>query len=127
MFIRAPKLWQPRRCRENVNTVDLFPTLCEAAGVASPDDVDGRSLVPLLQGMPAGWSNETFSQYDADEFMLKRGNLKYLTFGDKGPDVLFDLSSDPGESTNRIADFGYGEPAEEMRERLQAFISSRRS
>ncbi len=57
--------------------------------------------------------------------MFKKADLKYLTFGEKGPDVLFDLSSDPGESTNRISDFGYAAEAEAMREHLQQFIASR--
>lgn len=124
-FIRCPRLWAPGRRRENVNTIDLFPTLCEAAGIEVPEDIDGRSLIPLLNTRNAPWENETFSQHDTDEFMLKRGNLKYLTFGGKGPDVLFDLASDPGESTNRIADVSYVTAAAEMRERLHALIASR--
>jgi len=124
-FIRSPKAWAPGRRRENVNTVDLFPTLCELADFPIPDDLDGRSLAPLLHDRRARWNNETFSQYDVDEFMLKRGNLKYLIFGDKGPDVLFDLASDPGESSNRISDPAYILEVSEMRERLQEFISSR--
>jgi len=125
MFIRSPGQWQPSRRRENVSTIDLFMTLCDAAGVPSRNDIDGRSLVPLLQDRPTGWMNETFSQYDVDEFMLKRGNWKYLTFGAKAPDVLFDLASDPGESTNRIADVSCAAQAAEMRGRLQQFIESR--
>jgi len=81
--------------------------------------------VPILEGKREGWSNEVFSQHDLDEFMLKRGNLKYLTFGEKGSDVLFDLASDPGESSNRISDTAYILEVTEMRERLQDFIASR--
>lgn len=125
MFLRAPGLWPAARRRENVNAIDLFPTLCAAAGLEVPNDLDARSLVPLLEGNREGWANETFCQLDLDEFMLKRGNLKYLTFGEKGPDVLFDLSSDPGETTNRIADDNYFARGLEMRDDLQAFIASR--
>ena len=127
MFLRSPRDWSPGRRRENVNSVDLFPTLCELAGIPAPSDLDGRSLVPLLQDRPTGWVNETFSQYDIDEFMLKRGNLKYLTFGEKGTDVLFDLASDPGESTNRISDMNYLASTISLRERLQEFLASRAS
>jgi choline-sulfatase len=127
MFLRSPRQWQPTRRRENVNTIDLFATLCEAAGLPTSGEQDGRSLVPLLQNRATGWVNETFSQYDSDEFMLKRENLKYLTFGNKGPDVLFDMASDPGESTNRISDINYTAQAVELRERLQEFIATRAS
>jgi choline-sulfatase len=127
MMLRAPDLWPPMRRHENVNTIDLFPTLCEAAGLSSPGDLDGRSLAPLLRDEPAGWDNESFSQYGTDEFMLKSGNLKYLIFGEKAPDVLFDLASDPGETTNRIADPAYSAQADAMRERLLEFAASRAS
>jgi choline-sulfatase len=126
LFVRHPASWPAARRRENVSTIDLFPTLCAAAGLESPADLDARSLVPLLEGHREGWDNEVFSQLDRDEFMLKRGNLKYLTFGDKGPDVLFDLASDPGETTNRLGDEVYFRAAMAMRDRLQTFIASRR-
>jgi hypothetical protein len=58
--------------------------------------------------------------------MLKRGNLKYLTFGEWGPDVLFDLASDPGETTNRIGELSYATQAADMKTCLQLFIASRR-
>ncbi|HEY8901238.1 MAG TPA: sulfatase-like hydrolase/transferase [Chthoniobacterales bacterium] len=126
LFLRAPDLWPAARRRENVSTIDLFPTLCAVAGLDTPDDLDARSLVPLLEGRREGWLNDTFCQLDLDEFMLKRGNLKYLTFGEKGPDVLFDLASDPGETTNRIADDNYFARGMEMRDDLMAFIATRR-
>lgn len=125
MFVRAPDLWASARRRENVNTIDLFPTLCEVAGLSSPPDLDGRSLAPLLEGRSGEVAGEVFSQYDIDEFMLKRGDLKYLAFGTKGPDVLFDLASDPGETASRIADPGYAAAAEAMRGRLREFVHSR--
>ncbi|MEO3756184.1 sulfatase [Streptomyces sp. B6B3] len=36
--------------RHFVSTLDLFPTLCRAAGVSAPDDLDGADLTPLLTG-----------------------------------------------------------------------------
>src|SRR6187397_165847 len=33
-----------------VSQIDLFPTLCEAAGIAAPDHLQGRSLLPLVRG-----------------------------------------------------------------------------
>ncbi len=125
LFIRDPERFAPGRRRQNVNLVDLYPTLCELAGIAVPAGLDGRSLLPLLEGRDGRWENETFSQFEADQFMLKRGNLKYLTFGEWGPDVLFDLASDPGESENRIGEFDYGGDVVAMRERLQEFMATR--
>lgn len=125
LIVRSPGTYAPARRRENVNLVDLYPTLCEITNTDDPGDLDGRSLVPLLNGRVVRWNNETFSQYESDQFMLKRGNLKYLTFGEWGPDILFDLSSDPGETTNRIGELSYASQSAEMKATLQAFINSR--
>jgi choline-sulfatase len=125
-FIRSPRRFEAAKRRENVNLVDIFPTLCDLTGFSAPEDLDGRSLTALLRGDAVGWQNDTFSQYEADQFMLKRGNLKYLTFGEWGPDVLFDLASDPGETTNRIGELSYATQAADMKTCLQLFIASRR-
>ena len=37
-----------------VELVDLFPTFCDWAGVETPEGLDGETLIPLLEGQPAG-------------------------------------------------------------------------
>ncbi|MBN2712901.1 MAG: sulfatase-like hydrolase/transferase, partial [Planctomycetes bacterium] len=64
LIIRWPKGFEGgRRVRENVNTIDLFATLCDLAGIPAPDDLDSRSLVPLLKGDSSAWDNETMSHF----------------------------------------------------------------
>jgi arylsulfatase A-like enzyme len=55
----TPLIWwghgvQPSRTVEQVFTsmADVMPTLCEAMGSEIPEGVQGRSLLPLLQGQP---------------------------------------------------------------------------
>lgn len=51
LIIRGPEIHaldDPRT--EHVSICDLLPTLCEAAKIAVPDGVQGRSLWPLLTG-----------------------------------------------------------------------------
>ena len=43
--------------------VDLFPTVCEMAGIAVPDYIQGRSLVPLMQDPDQEWKRAAFSQF----------------------------------------------------------------
>ena len=43
---------------------DFFPTALDLAGVAIPDDVDGRSLAPVLRGEdPGPWRSDFLAQY----------------------------------------------------------------
>jgi arylsulfatase A-like enzyme len=53
---RIPMVWSGPGIRPQTNhpafvsTADIFPTLCEAAGIPMPHGVQGRSLWPLLKG-----------------------------------------------------------------------------
>ncbi len=86
---------------ENVNLYDLFPTLCDLTNIPVPDGLDGRSLVPLMEGT-GQWYNETISQYFFGQVMIKRDHLKYQYYGPDYTEVLFDLESDPLETINQI-------------------------
>ncbi|MCM0621369.1 sulfatase family protein [Nocardioides bruguierae] len=45
------------------STLDLLPTLCEAAGARVPEGVDGHSLGPLLRGEVSTWREEVVSVF----------------------------------------------------------------
>lgn len=50
LLIRVPGLpGNGRPCRRVVEFVDIYPTLLDAAGLALPEGLDGRSLLPLLR------------------------------------------------------------------------------
>lgn len=48
---------------ELVSTIDLVPTILEAAGVAPPPGLGGRSLLPLLAGGRPEWRGALFAEY----------------------------------------------------------------
>ncbi len=103
LFIRWPKGFQGgQTVTQNVNLCDLFATLCDLAGIAVPEGLDSRSLVPLCQGNTSTWSNESVSQFRGTNLMIKQDDLKYQYYGEEMPEVLFDLSADPGESSNLV-------------------------
>jgi N-sulfoglucosamine sulfohydrolase len=51
LIIRWPGRTRPGVDRKHVvSTMDLFPTLCRAAGANLPEGLDGRDLTPLIEG-----------------------------------------------------------------------------
>ena len=124
LLIRWPKRFAGgKTVTENVNLCDLFATICDLAGVPTPDGLDSRTLVPLMEGKGAGWNNESVSQftYHVDgvaHVMIKRDSLKYQWYGSHGPEVLFDLNADPGEERNVLSAPEYADAVAAFRVRL---------
>jgi N-sulfoglucosamine sulfohydrolase len=50
VLIRIPGMQEPQTRTEFVSSVDVMPSLLELVGVKSPEGIDGRSWLPLLQG-----------------------------------------------------------------------------
>ena len=118
LIIRWPKGFEGGRVIDkNVNLIDLFATLCDLAGLEIPDGLDSRSLAPFLRGEDTDWDNETISHMAGNQLMIKRDDLKYQWYGSEIPEVLFDLSRDPKENENFIADPQYADELDYFRKR----------
>ena len=80
------------------NGLDLLPTICDYAGVVPPDDLEGVSLRPLVEGTPPGDWRERLHVESEFGHMVAGGRYKYVLY-DEGRDreQLIDLDSDPGE------------------------------
>jgi len=112
-----------QRVDEVVSHLDLFPTICDLAGVSTPADLEGESLVPLMRGEDVQWRDEAISEliswYHGGEcFMIRRGNLKYVRYTAEGyPEQLFDMKKDPDETQNLVSDPAYAADLERLRKR----------
>jgi len=127
LILHAPGRYGRRRVREPVSLVDLAPTF---ADLARPDlsgelarPVDGRSLVPLLEGAAENPDATVVGEYLAESVlgpmvMIRRRRWKFIhTRSD--PDQLFDLESDPLELVNLAADAGNADVVREFRDEVE--------
>ena len=82
---------------------DLYPTLCDLAGIPIPGTVEGHSLVPMLTGEREGIRDSVCSVYKDLQRTVSDGRwklIRYYRSGDAGTDriQLFDVESDPWET-----------------------------
>jgi arylsulfatase A-like enzyme len=94
-----------------VLNIDFAPTFAELAGAPIPEFVDGRSLVPLLRGVPAAinqWRQDFLLEVTNAKGITDRGlrtrDLAYFEFA-TGEISLYDLRQDPYQmnSQHRVA------------------------
>ena len=131
LIICDPSRPVPRRGRSveaMTLNVDLAPTLLEFAGLRPPGRMQGRSLVPLLNGRsPRGWRTEFFYEHHTLPKIIppsegvRTERWKYLRWVTAAPVVeeLYDLSADPGEERNLVADSRHSRQLETLRKRWE--------
>jgi len=90
-------------------TMDLFPTICEAAGAPFDHPIDGRSILPTLLGKPQPpedrflfWVRlEGGRRYQGRPYYAARhGDWKLLQNDAAEPFRLYNLKDDPQETTD---------------------------
>jgi iduronate 2-sulfatase len=98
-----------------VEMVDLYPTLCDLAGIEPPHPIEGTSMAPLIEDPGRAWKTAAFSQYArgfTNRFMgraLRTDRYRLVEWRDliDGPLVaveLYDHAADPGEDVNIAGD-----------------------
>ncbi|OGV65491.1 MAG: hypothetical protein A3K19_10415 [Lentisphaerae bacterium RIFOXYB12_FULL_65_16] len=91
-----------------IESVDMFPTLCELTDVPSPSGMDGRSIVPEAEGRGGGRDFATCEwdyvgpQKRVCAIRTARHRLVYYSHAQGGE--LYDHDTDPWEMTNRWSD-----------------------
>lgn len=99
-----------------VELIDLNPTVCELAGLPRQEDIDARSLVPVLTGEHNEHRPETVSAIRNFRCLRTRA-FKYVEhLNDR--DELYDLQEDPSELIN-VAD-AQPKRCHELSQRLKA-------
>jgi arylsulfatase A-like enzyme len=81
---------------------DLFPTICNFAGVATPEVVEGQSLVGIMQGQQSKVRDWLFGAYKDCQRMVRDERWKLIQYNAGGVknSQLFDLANDPDEIRN---------------------------
>lgn len=116
LIINAPhRLGNGRAVYDPVQSLDIYPTLVELAGLKAPaQELQGHSLVPLLDHPTAPWNYPAFSIWSEDGktvhgTAVRTRDWRYVEFGEHAANgaMLFDEHRDPNELKNLADDPAY--------------------
>jgi arylsulfatase A-like enzyme len=101
LIISGPGIPRGRNIPAFTYLLDLFPTLCDAAGVPAPPDLAGESLRPLWEGKKK-LRDSVFLPYMQIQRAVRDERWKLIAYPKIGHLQLFDLQADPHERVNLI-------------------------
>lgn len=101
LIIHAPGFDGGRTDRA-VNSIDIYPTLLELAGLSVPQGLDGQSLVPLMEDPATEWERPSVTIYHGDR-SARWEQWRYIRYADGGEE-LYNHENDPHEWHNLASD-----------------------
>lgn len=126
LFIIYPKMIvNPEKVDELVVNIDLTATIVDLAQATSEHNLDGKSLVPLMDqaegSTPVTWRDDVLFEYfirtGYHSAAVRTLEFKYVELG-TGEREFYNLTLDPYELTNAINDPSYSSIIEQLRQRL---------
>jgi len=105
MLIHVPLLKSNVTVNSLTEFIDIYPTLCELAGIDIPNTTDGESMVPILTGEKKKITDYIFSRYKDGE-SIRTERYLYTEYLDNNGKVyakmLYNHQNDPDENINIV-------------------------
>jgi len=113
-----------------MESLDLFPTLCDLTGVPSPGNLEGKSLRPLLDDPTATLHDAAFTEArrgkDAEFWgrSVRTMRWRYTEWNDARDGAeLYDHDADPHEFTNLASDPRHLETIAQLKAMMATFTT----
>ncbi|MCO8121021.1 sulfatase [Stieleria sp. TO1_6] len=128
MIVRVPGLTKDGANSEAlVELVDLFPTLVELCAITGPNELQGNSLVPLLENPNANGRLAAYTVVSRGKTLgrsIHTSRWHYGEWGSEDQAELYDLINDPYEDNNLASNPRF---AEQRRQMHSLLIETRKS
>jgi len=111
-------------CGRPVESLSIYPTLCDLAGLPRPEQIEAPSLVPLLADPAAEWSHLALTSL-RDSHTLRSERYRFTRYR-AGSIELYDHELDPHEYDNRADDPELEDERRKLGRRLDLLLAPRR-
>lgn len=121
MIINSSEIEKPYISEQIVEFIDLYPTMCEAAGINKPKTLEGSSLIPLLKSQKNKTKGYAVARWD-NGFTLIDDNFFYTEWRDKNETLiarmLFNHYEDINENYNVAGEHKYNSVVKNLSKKL---------
>jgi len=119
LIVRAPGIDGGQKRSGLIETIDLYPTLCELAGLPLPEHLQGQSFATLLRNPNAEWKTAAVGRFGNGD-TIRTDNFRFTEYRNRNgrltAQMLYDHRADHGENANVAA--GEKATAGELAEQL---------
>ncbi len=153
LIIAAPGM-KASKTNSQSEHIDIFPTICELAGLNIPSVLDGKSLVPLMKNPTTTVKDFSVSQYPRSNATAENERLGYANANAMGYSIrtkqyrytiwmnngfrstqpfnkdwiigveMYDYKKDPLEKVNVVNEKKYAAVAKGMNDKMMVFLKS---
>jgi iduronate 2-sulfatase len=102
LYISAPNYAKNKTTNSFTELVDIYPTLCDIAGITPPKHLQGESVVSVLKDPTKQLKSEVYTRYKQGEAVIDK-NFSYTEFyeGEKYlGNMLYDMNKDMKQNTD---------------------------
>lgn len=115
----VPGMNERQACFQNVNLLDIYPTLIDLCGLPEKE-LDGTSFQPLLENVNMEWAPAITTKGEGNHSVMYK-NWHYITYNDV-VEELYNLENDPMEWIN-LANIDSDE-IDSIKQQLRTFLPS---
>jgi iduronate 2-sulfatase len=107
LYFKIPgKSTKSLKSNQVVSLLDIYPTLTELCGLPAAPQLQGESLVPLMQDSDRSRGRPVLSTWYYKNHAVRSNDWRYIQYRD-GSEELYNLKNDPGEHINLVNDPKY--------------------
>jgi arylsulfatase A-like enzyme len=100
-------------CHRTVDYMQIYPTLCDLAGLPTPKHVQGVSIRRLLENPDATWEQPAVTTWLYNNHAVRTEDWRYIRYANGGEE-LYHNSVDPLEWTNLANKPEYAKEKDEL-------------
>jgi len=125
-IIAGPGIPQGVRSDAQIYLRDMFPTVCELAGIETPATVQGKSLVPILNGETHEIYPAVYGYFYDFQRMVRTDRWKLIRYPKVDRTQLFDLKNDPFERNNLADQPEHAATVRSLSNQLESWFAEQR-